>query len=439
MRRMTSSLLVRHLQPGLGRLPPGPLVVAFSGGLDSTALLHALAGIEAARERGLRAVHVDHGLQAESSAWAVSCATLAAQIGVALSAVTTEPASAAGRGVEGAARKARYRALRAAMHDGDILTTAQHADDQAETVMLKLLRGAGPEGLGGMRELRDFAPGRLWRPLLDLPRAVLKEHAQAHGLCWIEDPSNDDTRLRRNFLRREILPRIAQRWPDAPTAITHSARWAREAADYIDQAARDELGGLHGSDPATLDWRRWLDLAPALRDPVLRLWLRSLGLDEPAHFHVAELVRQLRGASGRALCVSWERSEVRTYRDRLHAMRPLRPVPAEWHAAWNGAPLDLPAGGRIALEPTAPGADAPALSVRYRRGGERIKPAGSGHTRDLRLLLQESGVPPWERDRIPLIHSGAELIAVGDLFISAAGRSICEQRNSRIAWIRAAD
>jgi tRNA(Ile)-lysidine synthase len=437
---MSNAALIEHLQSGLARLAPGPIVVAISGGLDSTVLLHALASLAPARERGLRALHVDHGLHVDSAQWTAHCAAFAAQLGVPIDAIKAGPVTASGKGIEDAARAARYAAFAGNLRTGEVLAVAQHADDQAETVLLKLLRGAGPEGLGGMRLLREFAPGYLWRPLLELARAQLREYALAQGLNWIEDPSNGNMQLRRNFLRAEILPRLHARLPDAGAAIAHSARWAGAAADFIEHEAQRALARVQGVDPATLAWRAWLELPEALRDPMLRRWLRALGLDEPAHFHVAELERQLRDAAeDRSPCVSWEGSELRRYRDLLYAMPALAPMPAEWQGDWRGASLPLPDGGRLEWRPRDGNAratqpDAPALTVRYRRGGERLKPADTTHTRELRLLLQEAGIPPWQRDRIPLIHQNAQMIAVGDLILSQAGRELCDRLDARIVW-----
>ena len=437
---MSTTALIEHLQSGLARLPPGPIVVAFSGGLDSSVLLHALASLGPARERGLRALHVDHGLHADSAQWTAHCTAFAARLDVPIEAIKAGPVTASGKGIEDAARAARYATFAGKLRGGEVLAVAQHADDQAETVLLKLLRGAGPEGLGGMRVLREFASGYLWRPLLELPRTQLKDYALAQGLNWVEDPSNSNTQLRRNFLREEILPKLSARWPAAGAAIAHSARWARAAADFIEQEAQRALARVQGVDPATLAWRAWLDLPEALRDPVLRRWLRALGLDEPAHFHVAELERQLHGAAeDRSPCVSWERSELRRYRDLLYAMPALAPMPADWRGDWRAPSLQLPDGGQLEWrqrDGTARAArvDAPALTVRYRCGGERLKPADTTHTRELRLLLQEAGIPPWQRDRIPLIHQNAQMIAVGDLILSQAGRELCDRLHARIVW-----
>ena len=314
-------VLSTTLQEGLARLPSGTLAVAFSGGMDSSALLHALAQLPEARARGLRAIHVDHGLHADSANWATLCHDFAAALNVPLQVVRVDVARDAGTGLEDAARRARLAAFASTLRPGEILALAQHRGDQAETVLLKLMRGAGPEGLGAMRVLRQFGKGLLWRPLLDLPRTALADYANEQALRWIEDPSNAQTHLSRNFLRHEIFPHLVQQWPQAEAALVHSATWLRAAADYIDAQSAAALNNLRGADPAALDWRGWLALPDALRDPVLRRWLRECGLDEPAHFHVAELERQLLAANDRHPCVSFDDTELRRHRDWLDATR----------------------------------------------------------------------------------------------------------------------
>jgi tRNA(Ile)-lysidine synthase len=437
---MTAQTLVDRLAGKLAQLPAGAIVVGFSGGMDSTVLLHALAQIAGARERGLRAIHVDHGLHADSPCWAGHCRAFTASLAIAFETIAIEIDRAAGTGPEDAARRGRQAAFAAHLKPGEILALAHHRDDQAETILLKLLRGAGPEGLGGMRVLRPAGNGYWWRPLLELPRAALAEYARARALSWIDDPSNADTRLRRNFLRAEILPRLTQRWPDAQAALAHSAAWARNAADLIASQSVSALENLRGPEPASLRWRDWLALPDALRDPVLRRWLRSLRLNEPAHFHVAQIQHQLsEAAADRLPCVHWDGTEVRRYRDLLYAMHPAPPAPKQWQVRWNGTTLALPGGGTLVLQSDVPGEFADlALSVRYRQGGERIKPAGKPHTRELRLLLQEAGMPPWRRARVPLIYAADELIAAGDLFLSAMARDLLAALDARIVWTREA-
>ena len=429
------------IESALAELQPGPILVAHSGGLDSTTLLHALAQSAAARARGLRAVHVDHRLHADSAKWSQHCAELAGQLGVPIETRTVEIARTPGLGLEATARRVRYGAIEDMLADDEILALAHHRDDQAETVLLKLLRGAGPEGLGAMRTLRRLGRGFAWRPLLTLPRATLRGYAEHHRLTWIEDPSNADVSLDRNFLRIEILPRIARRWPEAEASIAQSAAWARAAADFIDEEAERVLARLQGLDPATLRFRDWLALPDALRDPVLRRWLRSIGLPEPTQFQVAELVRQLAEAGeDRQPCVRWPGVEVRRYRELLHALPPLHLPPLDWSADFTGEPLALPAAAGtlrlVALEMHAPPPRlADPATVRFRRGGESLRLSGGAHTRELRDLLQEAGVPPWERSRLPLVFdAGGALLAVADLWISENGAELFARASARLDW-----
>jgi tRNA(Ile)-lysidine synthase len=429
------------LETALAELPPGPLMVAHSGGLDSTVLLHALANSAAARERGLRAVHIDHRLQADSAMWSRHCQAFAEELGVPLQTRTVEVARTPGLGLEATARRARYGAIEEILAEGEILALAHHRDDQAETVLLKLLRGAGPEGLGAMRRLRRLGRGLAWRPLLTLPRATLRNYAERYKLTWIEDPSNADVSLDRNFLRSDILPRITRRWPEAETSISQSAMWARAAADFIDDEAERALARVQGLDPTTLRFREWLALPDALRDPVLRRWLRSIALPEPTHFQVAELVRQL-GEAGedRQPCVRWPGVEVRRYRELLHALPPLQLPALDWNAEFTGAALALPAdAGTLQLVALAPGNPPPRLAepvyVRFRHGGESLRLQGGAHTRELRDLFQEAGIPPWQRSRLPLVlDAGNVLLAVGDLWISEAGAELFASAQARLDW-----
>jgi tRNA(Ile)-lysidine synthase len=421
---------LESIEAKIAALPNGALCVAFSGGIDSTVLLHRLTASPVARVRGLRAIHVDHGLHDDSARWAAHCVDIANALGVPIDVVRVEVKHGLGTGPEDAARRARFDVFEHRLHDDEFVVLAHHADDQAETVLLKLLRGAGPEGLGGMRALRPFANGYLWRPLLDVPKSALSAYAHQHNLRWIEDPSNADTRLRRNFIRHDILPRLAQRWPDVSVALSHSAEWARAVSDHIEDEARAALQHMRGDNPATLRWESWLALSDALRDAVLRLWLRGLNLPQPAFFHVVEIERQLRhAAADRSPCVGWTGCEIRRYRDFIYAMPPIV-VDSAWQLAWNDGDLVLPDGSSLSLRSDGPRT---ALVVRNRRGGERIKPAGA-HRRDVRLLLQEAGVPPWARAHLPLLYERDDLIAVADIAFSERGRELLANASTALVW-----
>lgn len=432
--------LTQTLEAALAVLPVGPLRVAYSGGLDSSALLHALAGLDAARLRGLSALHVDHALQPESPAWSEHCQRFAQALGVPIRRITIEVGSGLGFGPEAAARRARYGAIETVLEPGEILALAHHRDDQAETVLLKLMRGSGPEGLGAMRTLRPLGLGHAWRPLLDLPQATLRDYATVHDLAWIQDPSNFDMTIDRNLVRAQILPRLRERWPEADASIVMASAWARAAADFIEGAAEQALASLQGLDPATLRHRGWLDLPEALRDPTLRRWLRGLGLPEPTHFQTAELVRQLAEAGDdRQPCVRWPGAELRRYRDLLYASTPLRSPPLDWTARLDRGDVELPAElgvlRLVAADGMPGGGMTPPLHVRFRRGGEAIRLPGSEHRRDLAQLFQESGLPPWERGRLPLVF-GADgtLLAVADLWTSEDGRAVFTRLGRRVLW-----
>jgi tRNA(Ile)-lysidine synthase len=420
--------------------PPAGLCVAFSGGADSTALLHALAQLPQARARGLRALHVDHGLQPDSARWSKHCRQFCATLDAPIEIIRVEVENDRNEGLEAAARRARHAAFAAAIQPGEWLALAHHRDDQLETVLLKLLRGAGPQGLAGMRELRVFGAGMLWRPLLELPRAALAGYAAEHGLSFVIDPSNADTRLSRNYLRAEIAPQLLVHWPHAAEAIAHSASLCRAAAEFLDIEAGTALARLRGADGA-LDARGWSALPDALRMPVLERWLHEQALAAPPPVRCEELRRQIEQArDDREPRIAWRGGELRLWRGALHAMPPSSIIADGWEAQWDGSPLTLPGNiGELRLRgqadrvPWVPGF-APPLRVRFRRGGERIKPAGDPHTRELRDLLQRAGIPPWQRGRIPLIFHGDELIAVADLWISEQGKVYLDSFNVRLEW-----
>ena len=413
----------------------GALCVAFSGGPDSTALLHALAGLREARWRGLRALHIDHGLHPHSRDWAEQARRFCSVLEVACSVVRVEVKRESGEGLEAAARHARYDALAGALNAGEWLLLGHHRDDQAETVLLKLLRGSGPEGMGGMRAMRPLGAGTLWRPLLDTPRSVLREYVERHGLPVIEDPSNADTRLSRNYLRAEILPRLAEHWPHAVDSILHSAAHHRAAADALREHWLAAFERLHDASTGSLDAAGWLGLPAALRDPLLDHWLRGRHLRIPTLAQRAQIEGQLRGLrEGRVPCIHWPGTDLHIWKNRLWALPSTAAPPQSWQAAWRGEPLALPGGGSIEWLGTPP---AEPFTVRLRQGGERMRPKGDRHTRELRDLFQQSAMPPWRRATCPLIYVGDELIAVADLWRSDEGDARFRQAGGQPRWRQA--
>ncbi len=428
-----SDPLYRHLKAALAATPATPLAVAFSGGPDSTALLHALAQLPEARLRSLRALHVNHGLHADSTRWAEHCRAFCAALGVACEVLRVQVDRTGGVGLEAAARDARHTALAAQLRVGEWLLFAHHRDDQVETVLLKLLRGAGPEGLGGMRALRPFGRGQLWRPLLALSRAQLRDYIDTYQLDCIDDPSNADTALARNHLRHEILPRLQRHWPQAADSILHSAALSRAAADALRSQWLLAFDTLHDRASNSLDADGWLALMPALREPLLDYWLHARGLPAPTTAQRRQIEQQCGARVGQLPCIRWAGAELHIWKGRLWALPPRHAVPIDWQQEWHGEPLALPDGGELTLDVDGARLAEP-LQVRLRRGGERIKPAGDAYTRDLRDLFQRAQLPPWQRHVCPLLYAHDELVAVAARWANARGTGIFAQAGAWPRW-----
>lgn len=401
-------LLLQRLQ----RLPaPRRYLVAFSGGCDSTALLDAMARLRDRIGIPLSAIHVDHGLNPASAAWAARCEAFCRDREVPLEVRRLDLRPAAGSSVEAVAREQRYLALQAAMNTGDAVVTAHQRDDQAETFLLLLMRGAGPRGLAGMPEARPFGRGLLLRPLLDFGRCDLEAYVRASGLQWIEDDSNRDARFDRNYLRQEVLPALVQRWPAAVPLIARATSYCAEADDAVRTLAIEDVAAA--STGGVLEVAGMVALSDARRRSALRQWLYMCGLPLPDHRRLEEIARQLQVARPDALpLVTWPGAEVRRWRGGLYAGELLPPAPSGTSLEWvEGREFYLPADlGSLLIEGPAP---VPPLEIRFRRGGETCRIRGKD--RRLKKLLQEQGVPPWLRSRLPLVFRQGTLVALGDL------------------------
>jgi len=443
----------RSLSRRLGELVPGfpdlAVCVAFSGGADSTALLAALAQLKRPPLR-LRALHVDHRLHPHSSSWAAHCRRVARALGVPLGVRTANVARARGESLEAAARAARYGLLATALAPDEVLLTAHHQDDQLETVLLQLLRGAGVAGIAAMPALAEFARGRLVRPLLPWSRAELTAWVRSQGLEWIEDPGNSELRLDRNYLRARVLPLIRERWPAAAATVTRAARHAAEAQRLLDavgaaDAARASFGAM-------LSARRLRTLPPERRRNALRFWITAAGHLAPPSSRLEEIAGPLLQARADALpCVRWEGALLQRQADLLSlraapgtAGVPAAPAPRLEEVSWpwrRRRTCALPGSrGKLTLKRDARGPldlDAlPAtLSIRARRGGERLRPVRAGPRRTLKSLLQEARVPVAERARLPLIFAAETLIAVAGLWLDESVQaSAASRRRARLIW-----
>lgn len=413
------------------------LCVAYSGGLDSTVLLHALVQHEP-RSFELRAIYIDHQLQTASAEWAEHCKRTAESLRVPFvhSRVRVERGT---EGLEAAARKARYYALRALLQPEEVVLTAHHADDQLETMLLALMRGAGVRGLSAMPVLQPFGAGWLARPLLGYARSELEDWARAQALRWIDDPTNESVSMDRNYIRHRIVPVLEERWPAAARSAARSAKHLGEASVLIDEvAARDvEQALLKG----TLDVGVLRSLSSARRRSLLRSWLRSFGIRAPSTSKLAAIEHDVLAAAGdRSPTIDVDGYQLRRHRDRLYCVPPLPPVSAQ-SMPWSPSDeIELPAGlgalrfERVGGEGIALAKLPHTLQVRFREGGEVIRLAENRPHRPLKKLLQESDVLPWWRQRLPLVYAGDRLVAVGDSWIDADflgdGRSEC----AAIVW-----
>jgi tRNA(Ile)-lysidine synthase len=393
-----------------------------SGGLDSTVLL---AGLAQVREEGdvpsLRAAHVDHGLHVDSAAWAEQCAREASRLGLPLVQLKVDARADPGESPEAVARDVRYGALAACLRPGEMLLTAHHADDQLETVLLQWLRGGGLRSVAGMPAVASFAAGWHARPLLGFSRAELHAWACGSGLAWLEDPSNLDPRFDRNFLRLEVLPTLRRRWPAAARTIGRVASQAAEALEVEAAVADSDLAAVQ--DGSAISLERLQMLPEPRRRSVLRAWLRRAGLPLPAARTLGAMLHDVtRSADDRVPCVNWPGARVYRYRGRLFASAGGRDhegtLPAGcWPA---GKAFDLGTFGTLELRPATGAGLSRArlpqdLEVSSRTAGERFRPAGAGHHRPLRKWLQEHGVLPWLRHRVPLVVARDEIVAIGDL------------------------
>jgi tRNA(Ile)-lysidine synthase len=412
------------------------LVVGVSGGSDSACLLSALAEL---RRLPIRAVHVDHGLQPASVALRASCEALCERLAIPVTVIEVTVESA-GESLEAAAREARYRAFALNLAQGECLLTAHHADDQAETLLLQLLRGAGIKGLSAMPVRRRLAGGWHLRPLLHLTRRDLETYGKAHGVGAHEDPMNRDARFDRAFLRTQLWPKIIERWPGAAAALGRAASHAADAQELLERAADAALFRLR--DGAALSVTGLRALPERERVNVLRRWLTEAGIVPPPAARLAEGLRQaLTADADHVPAVVWGGHALRRYRERLFltpAHVPSLCARLEWPMRAQSR-LDLGDGlGTLCWVPRKGGLDAgllpAALSVRRRSGGESLKPGARASTQSVQHLCQVMGVLPWMRDALPMIHAGGALIAIGDLWRDARWLARRDEAGFEVVW-----
>ena len=418
------------------------VTAGLSGGIDSIVLLALLRRIAPGLGLELRALHVNHGLSRHALEWERFCRAHCARRRVPFQAIRVR-VEGEGANVEAQARVARYRAL--AQCGAELIALAHHRDDQAETLLLNLVRGSGVHGLAGMPPVRSLdgkqpaSPVRLFRPLLGIARSDLVRYAQARRLRWIEDESNRDARFARNFLRLEVLPLIERRFPGAQHTLARSSAHLRDAAALLDELAASDSAA--SGDGHRLEVQRLCALGDARAANALRHLLASRGEAPPSLARTREMLRQLTSARADAQpAIDLERFCVRRFRgwielvalDRAFASEPL---------PWNGERSVRLADGTELVAKLSRGKGisaarlrAAAVTIRRRRGGERIRVARTGATRTLKNLLQEAAVAPWVRARMPLVYCGERFAWAPFVGVAAEFRAMAGERAWQFCW-----
>ncbi len=416
------------------------LTVGLSGGIDSTVLLHVLAhGLRLSPDR-ISAIHVNHQLSPQAARWASFCRRCCRDLGIRLR--VARVAVRRGNSTEAAARAARYGVFAAS--GADVVVLAHNRDDQAETVLLQLLRGAGPRGLAGMPVFRTGAPPApaVLRPLLEVPRSLIAAYARRHRLQWVEDDSNDDRVYLRNFLRHDVMPLLEDRLPGTGITLARAARLQAEASDLLDALALADLGG--NAPQGRLPLAPLKALPPHRARNSLRYFLRGNGLLMPDADRLDELLSQAVTARGdAAVRVVLGGAELRRFHDALYIVRPRPALARDFEMLWNGrGTLRLKElGGVLRLERgMEPGIDGrllrgKSLRIHVRLGGETLRLAPGGRRRTVRNLLQEAELPPWMRERLPFLYLDGELAAVAGIGVDVRFRAPAGHAGYRPVWL----
>lgn len=395
--------------------------VAYSGGFDSHVLLSLCVELRNTFPIKFRAIHINHGVSPNAEKWSMHCAYVCERVGIDYVERTIKINLSPGKSLEEAAREKRYAIFAEYLSEGDILLTAHQQDDQAETVLLQLMRGAGPKGLAAMPVIKPFARGFHGRPLLNFPRTALQQYADERQLKWIDDESNFNVKLTRNYIRHEILPLLKKRWPAVTNTISRSAAHCAEAQVLLEEFAVEERQKVKGSHDFTLSVEKLLQLDSARQRLILRSWIQQLEHPIPDARKIESIINNvLTAAWDRLPCISWKETELRRYRDDLYLMVPLSEHDTQKRYSWDLIkPLALSGIGVLhssSIYGRGLRADIKQVSVRFRQGGEiAALPERGCHT--LKNLLQEWDVLPWERNRIPLIFVEKKLAAAVGYFI----------------------
>lgn len=437
--------------------PRSKLIAALSGGLDSLVLLDVLDSLKAGLDFELSALHVNHGLSPNANEWEKFCREVCSSRAIPFEAVNIEVPREGNQEAE--ARALRYRIF--SRQNADFVVLAQHQDDQVETFVLRLLRGAGAHGLSGMREVRaglrtedsglnsdglgllspqsSVLSPRILRPFLKVPRGQIRGYAQKRELRWIEDESNLDTGFDRNFLRREILPALEKRFPAYRQTISRAVDNLADAADLLDDLAlTDAKSCISEGAIAIAGLKR---LMPARARNLVRHFLRERGLLMPDRAWLEQALHQiLHSRSDAKVCIAVGEFELRRHRQKIYLVRSMPKREDDWNIAWRGEnEILIPELGGVLRFIEAPGmgisrSRLSAVTIRARRGGERFRPDCNRPRRSLKNLLREHAVPRWLRGNLPLLFSEETLVWAPGIGIACEYRAREDEMGITPEW-----
>jgi|WetSurMetagenome_2_1015567.scaffolds.fasta_scaffold09216_2 tRNA(Ile)-lysidine synthase len=390
--------------------------IAYSGGLDSQVLLHL--SVQSKYVNKIKAIHIHHGLSKNADYWVEHCKESCQNLKIPLIIKYIKINKLRKESLENIARQQRYEIFEEFLAENDVLLMAHHADDQAETFLLRALRGSGVEGLSAIPQQRKLGRGILYRPLLHFSRLELQNYANKNNLKWIEDESNQNEEFDRNFLRKQIIPALKNRWKGLEKTLCRTANLQTETAQLLIEIANKDLIHCQGDDKNILNIEKLLQLSKQRRANLLRYWLKSLGFETPSRIKIQQIQEDIfLSKIDRQPCVSWQGVEIRRYRQNLYAMSPLPPKilqPIEF--TWNiKETLKLPVG-ELKAENKKFGLKSNSYKIKFRCGGERCLVFGQHH--EVKKLLQEKGIPTWLRAFIPLIYHENRLVAIPNVAIA---------------------
>ncbi len=407
--------------------------IAYSGGMDSHVLLYVLAQLRHTHSLSLKAIHINHGLSRQAAYWAKHCAQICENLQIDFVEKILPSNQINTTNIEEMARQYRYYIFSKLLSAGDFVLTAHHQEDQAETVLLQLLRGSGPKGLSAMPHIKLLAKGFHGRPLLCTSHSDIKKYAEAQGLQWIEDESNTNTHFTRNFLRNDVIPMLKKRWPTLDTQLARVARHCAEAQSILDSVAADDLATLIDSSMQTLCIKTLKQFNDARQRLILREWIKSQNFPLPSEVKMRQIQYYcLEAGIDKSPLIQWADVTLRRYQGKLYMMKSFQKHDEKQTMHWDmKQPLVLPTIGILKSTLTQGQgllASIDHVSVRFRLGAEKCILPGRSHHHSLKNLFQDWKIPPWERARIPLLFVGDRLIAVTGFFMD---EKFCAKENEK--------